>query len=179
MLRYDGHEPEEPRGYGALGEGPLNRFYQAADGWFFLALPEHDAARLGGVEGLDVGGLSGTQLALALSTAFEGGPAGAWVQRLGAAGIAAQAVVPVGELMQDGYVRRRGLSVSQEVEGVGTTTAPGLSVRLSHTPMRLGEPSHRPGADAARILQRIGIGDQLDKLEKAWVLQVNDLPPAW
>jgi crotonobetainyl-CoA:carnitine CoA-transferase CaiB-like acyl-CoA transferase len=178
MLRYDGHEPEEPRGYGALGDGPLNRFYQASDGWFFLALPEQDAARLGGVEGLEVGGLYGTQLALALSTAFEGGQAGVWVQRLRRAGIAAQAVVPVSDLMQDAYVRQRGLAVSQEVEGIGMTTAPGLSVRLSRTPMRLGEP-HRPGADAAKILGRIGMADALPKLEKAWVLQVNDLPPAW
>jgi hypothetical protein len=44
--------------------------------------------------------------------------------------------------------------------------------------MRLGEP-HRPGADAAKILGRIGMADALPKLEKAWVLQVNDLPPAW
>jgi len=88
-------------------------------------------------------------------------------------------VVPVGELMQDAYVRGRGLSVSQEVDGVGTTTAPGLSVRLSRTPMRLGEPTHRPGADAAKILGRLDMADELAKLEKAWVLQVNDLPPAW
>ena len=179
MLRYDGHVPEEPRGYGALGEGPLDRFYQASDGWFFVALPGGDQHRLGQVEALEVAGLSGTQIALALSTAFESDTAAVWVRRLRAAGISAQAVVPVGELMQDGYVRRRGLSVSQEVDGIGTTTAPGLSVRLSRTPMRLGEPSHRPGADAARILQRIGMGDELAKLEKAWVLQVNDLPPAW
>jgi hypothetical protein len=44
--------------------------------------------------------------------------------------------------------------------------------------MRLGEP-HRPGADAAAILERIGMADALPKLEKAWVLQANDLPPAW
>jgi crotonobetainyl-CoA:carnitine CoA-transferase CaiB-like acyl-CoA transferase len=81
--------------------------------------------------------------------------------------------------MQDAYVRSRGLSVSQEVEGVGTTTAPGLSVRLSRTPMRLGEPTHRPGADAAKILERLGMAGELPKLEKTWVLQVNDLPPAW
>jgi crotonobetainyl-CoA:carnitine CoA-transferase CaiB-like acyl-CoA transferase len=81
--------------------------------------------------------------------------------------------------MQDAYVRNRGLSVSQEVEGVGSTTAPGLSVRLSRTPMRLGEPTHRPGADATKILERLEMADELPKLEKAWVLQVNDLPPAW
>jgi crotonobetainyl-CoA:carnitine CoA-transferase CaiB-like acyl-CoA transferase len=81
--------------------------------------------------------------------------------------------------MQERYVRERGLSVTQMVEGVGETTAPGLPVKLSRTPMRVGEPPRRPGSDAAAILEEIGLRDELEKLEKAWVLQVNDLPPAW
>jgi crotonobetainyl-CoA:carnitine CoA-transferase CaiB-like acyl-CoA transferase len=104
--------------------------------------------------------------------------AATWVRRLTKAGIAAHAVVPVAELMQDEHVKRRGLSVSQTVEGAGETTAPGLSVRFSRTPMRLGK-IHRPGSDAPQILERIGMADQLEKLEKAWVLQAHDLPPAW
>jgi crotonobetainyl-CoA:carnitine CoA-transferase CaiB-like acyl-CoA transferase len=179
VLRYDGHVADEPRGYGALGSEPLNRFYQASDGWFFLALPEQDAGRLRDVEGLRIEDVSGPRLEAALDAAFAVDTAEAWVKRLRAADVPAQAVAPVAELMQDAYVRSRGLSISQEVEGVGRTTAPGLSVRLSRTPMRLGEPTHRPGADAAKILGRLGMADELPKLEKAWVLQVNDLPPAW
>jgi crotonobetainyl-CoA:carnitine CoA-transferase CaiB-like acyl-CoA transferase len=87
--------------------------------------------------------------------------------------------VPVAELMTDAYVRQRGLSVTQIVEGVGETTAPGVPVRLSRTPMRVGEPPHRPGSDAPSILGELGMADELSKLEQAWVLQVNDLPPAW
>jgi len=176
MLRYKGYEANEPRGYGALGTGPLNRLYQASDGWFFLALPESDADKLSEVDGL---GFEDSSNEAALDSAFATETVETWVGRLRKAGIAAQAVVSVGELMQDAYVRKRGLSVSQEVEGVGPTTAPGLSVQLSRTPMRLGEVTHRPGADAAKILERIGMADELPKLEKAWVLQVNDLPPAW
>jgi crotonobetainyl-CoA:carnitine CoA-transferase CaiB-like acyl-CoA transferase len=179
VLRYEGYVADEPRGYGALGTGPTNRFYQASDGWFFLALPEADLSNLRNVEGLRIEDVSGPRLEAALDAAFATDTAQAWVKRLQAAEVPAQAVVPVGELMQDAYVRSRGLSVSQEVDGVGTTTAPGLSVRLSRTPMRLGEPTHRPGADAAKILERLGMADELSKLEKAWVLQVNDLPPAW
>ena len=178
MLRYEGHVADEPRGYGALGTGPLNRFYQASDRWFFLAVPSQNAAKLQGIEGLAVDGLEGTKLETALTDAFLRETAATWVRRLCDAEIAAQAVVPVGELMQDEHVKRRRLSVSQTVEGVGETTAPGLSVRLSRTPMRLGEP-HRPGSDAAAILGRLGMTDQLEKLERAWVLQVNDLPAAW
>jgi crotonobetainyl-CoA:carnitine CoA-transferase CaiB-like acyl-CoA transferase len=81
--------------------------------------------------------------------------------------------------MLDPYVRGRGLSVSQQVEGVGETTAPGLPVRLSRTPMRLGDPPRQPGSDATVILQELGMGEELPKLEKAWVLQVNDLNSAW
>jgi crotonobetainyl-CoA:carnitine CoA-transferase CaiB-like acyl-CoA transferase len=102
-----------------------------------------------------------------------------WVERLRAHRIAAQARVPVAELMVDPYVERRGLSVHQTVEGVGHTTAPGVPATLSRTPMRVGEPPRRPGADAPGILDGLGLADQLPKLERAWVLQVDDLPSAW
>jgi crotonobetainyl-CoA:carnitine CoA-transferase CaiB-like acyl-CoA transferase len=156
----------------ALGTGPLNRFFKAQDRWFFMALPTSDAAKLKEVEGLDASGSD-------LEAQFSGLPADVWVERLRKAGIAAQVRVPVAELMTDPYVRSRGLSVAQQVDGVGETTAPGLPVRLSRTPMRLGEPPHRPGSDAPRILEEIGLMEELPKLEKAWVLQVNDLPAAW
>jgi formyl-CoA transferase/CoA:oxalate CoA-transferase len=178
MLRYKGYEATEPRGYGALGTGPLNRFYQARDRWLFLAVPKRDASRLTDVEGLRDVDPQSPQLEATLEQRFASENASVWVERLRGAGLSAQAQVPVAELMPDPYVRKRGLSVSQDVEGVGETTAPGLSVRLSRTPMRLGE-AHRPGSDAEAILGEIGMADQLPKLERAWVLQVNDLPPAW
>jgi len=81
--------------------------------------------------------------------------------------------------MVDDYVKARGLSVTQHVDGAGETTAPGLPVRLSRTPMRLGDPPRRPGSDAAALLEHIGLQAELPKLENAWVLQVNDLPAAW
>ena len=70
-------------------------------------------------------------------------PARVWGNRLRQAGVSAQVVVPVAELMADPWVRTQGLSVTQTVEGVGDVTMPGLSVRLSDTPMRLGGPPHR------------------------------------
>ena len=63
--------------------------------------------------------------------------------------------------------------------GVGDTTAPGLPVRLSRTPMRLGDPPRRPGSDAPAILKEVGLEAELSKLENSWVLQVKDLPAAW
>jgi crotonobetainyl-CoA:carnitine CoA-transferase CaiB-like acyl-CoA transferase len=179
MLSYKGYVADEPRGYGALGTGPLNRFYQANDKWFFLALHDDEAGKLAKVQGLAVEGLTGTQLEMALSDAFVKETAATWVQRLRDADIAAQEVVPVADLMQDPYVKQRGLSITQEVEDVGTTTAPGVPIRFSRTPMRVGDTPRRPGSDAAKILERIGMADELPMLEKAWVLQTQDLPSAW
>lgn len=179
MLSYPGRVSDEPRGYAALGTSPLNRFYKASDRWFFLALPERDAASLRNVEGLDISGIQDSDLEACLERDFARASADVWVARLCKQGIAAQMRVPVAELMKDPYVSKRGLSVTQHIQDVGDTTAPGLPVRLSRTPMRLGDPPHRPGSDAASILEQIGLADELPKLEQAWVLQVNDLPPAW
>ena len=179
MLDYQGRVANEPRGYEALGTGPLQRFYQARDGWFFLAATEADASRLGAVEGLQTANLEASQLEQALEARFAELPAAVWVDRLRQAGVSAHAVVPVAELMVDPWVRSHGLSVTQTVEDVGDVTMPGLSVSLSATPMRLGGPPHRPGADAGAILQEIGMAEALPALARAWVLQTSDLPSAW
>jgi len=176
MLEFPGFAADEPRGYRTLGTGPLNRWYQAEDRWFFLALPDGDATCLEKVEGLTV---DQTALEQSLESQFATCPAQVWIDRLAQHGIPAHARVPVAELMLDPYVRERGLSVSQDVEGVGETTSPGIPVRLSRTPMRVGDPPRRPGSDAPRILAELGMAEELDKLEQAWVLQVHDLPPAW
>ncbi len=172
MLSYSGRKaPSEPRGYMALGSGPLDRFYRGADDkWFFVSLPAADSAKLASVDGLTPDNLE---------VKFKQEPAKVWVERLQQHGIPAQLRVPVEELMVDPYVIQRGLSVSQVVDGVGETTAPGLPAKLSRTPMRVGAVTGRPGSDAANILAELGLQEELPKLEKAWVLQANDLPSAW
>ncbi|MGH3271889.1 MAG: hypothetical protein ACRDN1_22905, partial [Trebonia sp.] len=101
------------------------------------------------------------------------------VARLAGAGIAAHAVVPVAELMTDAVARARGLSVTQEVAGVGSCTMPGVSPRLSGTPALVGHPPHRPGEDAGQVLASVGLADRLDALERGWVVRATDLPAAW
>jgi crotonobetainyl-CoA:carnitine CoA-transferase CaiB-like acyl-CoA transferase len=182
MLSFKGHVSSEPRGYHAFGTGQLDRFYKAQDRWFFLSVSggrDGGASQLDGVEGLGAVDADVDNLEQRLEALFAGAPAAVWVERLRKAGVSAHEHVPVKDLMTDAYVKARGLSVTQDVEAVGITTAPGLSVRLSRTPMRLGETPRRPGSDAPQILEEIGMADQLPKLEKAWVLQVNDLPGAW
>jgi len=179
MLDYRGRVANEPRGYEALGTGPLQRFYQAQDGWFFLAATAADASRLGAVEGLQTADLTASTLEQALETQFAELPTRVWVDRLRQAGISAHVIVPVAELMADPWVRSQGLSVTQTVEDVGEVTMPGLSVRLSDTPLRLGGPPHRPGSDAALILRELGMEDALPALARVWGLQTSDLPSAW
>ena len=179
MLDYKGHVADEPRGYGALGTGPLDRFYQAQDRWFFLAARGEASSRLPATEGLEDVDIEAPDLERRLDERFASLPAAEWVERLRRVNISAHVHVTVAELMTDPIVQKRGLSVAQTVEGVGETTAPGLSVHLSRTPMRLGEPPRRPGSDAEAILREIGMVEELARLEKAWVLQASDLPPAW
>ena len=170
----------EPRGYGALGDGPLKRFYQCQDGWFFLAATEADGRKLGelvGVDGSPNGG--GKGLEEALEARFVTESVGAVVSALEEMGVAAHPVVELAELMQDEGVRASGLSVTQEVEGAGPCVMPGLSVHLSGNPARLGEAPHRPGADAPAILREIGLGERTLELERSWAVRVSDLPGAW
>jgi crotonobetainyl-CoA:carnitine CoA-transferase CaiB-like acyl-CoA transferase len=179
MLSFDGYEATEPRGYEALGRGPLYRFYRASDRWFFLAAIEGDETRVASAEGLDGIDVDSADPEAELERRFSGESAETWVQRLTAAGVPAHVHVTVEELMGDPVVRAQGLSITQEIEGQGTATMPGVPVRMHGTPMRVGAPSRRPGSDAPAILEEIGMGDRLEALERSWVVQASDLPAAW
>jgi crotonobetainyl-CoA:carnitine CoA-transferase CaiB-like acyl-CoA transferase len=180
MFDFPGYQPAEPRGYLALGEGPLQRYYRAADGWFFLAARPQDRPVLADVtQRPDVADLTGDALAESLEAAFASSDARAIVGRLTAGGIAAHVVVPVAELMVDPLVRSRGLSVTQEVVGAGACTMPGVSMRLSGTPARVGHPPGRPGDDAKSVLAAAGMADRLVALQRGWVVRATDLPAAW
>jgi crotonobetainyl-CoA:carnitine CoA-transferase CaiB-like acyl-CoA transferase len=180
MFDFPGYRPAEPRGYLALGESPLQRYYRAADKWFFLAARPEDVAALAAVTGApDVATSAGAALAQALGAAFATASAADQVARLAGAGIAAHAVVPVAELMTDAVVRDRGLSVTQEVAGAGNCTMPGVSARLSDTPALVGDPPHRPGEDARQVLASVGLAGRLGALERGWVVRSAGLPAAW
>jgi crotonobetainyl-CoA:carnitine CoA-transferase CaiB-like acyl-CoA transferase len=185
MFDFPGYRPAEPRGYFALGESPLQRYYRAADRWFFLAARPEDLPALAAMTHQpELAHRTGTAveetaLEAALEAAFATDTAQAVVARLAGAGVAAHVVVPVADLMTDAVVRARGLSVTQEVAGVGSCTMPGVSPRLSGTPALVGHPPHRPGEDAGQVLASVGLADRLDALERGWVVRATDLPAAW
>jgi len=72
MIDYDGRPPfDEPAGREVKGWGPLYHCYEAANGWFFLALDERalpELARLAGLE--KIAGLEKSQLQPVLSECF-------------------------------------------------------------------------------------------------------------
>jgi len=180
MFDFPGYQSAEPRGYFALGEGPLQRYYRASDRWFFLAARPADLPAVAAVTGLaDIADLTDVAREQALEVAFAAEGASGLVARLASAGVAAHVVVPVAELMTDPGVRARGLSVTQQVEGVGSCTMPGVSPRLSDTPVLVGSVPRRPGEDAREVLASVGLADRLDALEHGWVVRATDLPAAW
>jgi crotonobetainyl-CoA:carnitine CoA-transferase CaiB-like acyl-CoA transferase len=180
MLDYAGKVRDEPRGWTALGTGPLQRFYRAQDGWFFLGARSSQVGRVAAAVGIkNAASLEACDLEKALEARFGGQPVAAWVDRLRAAGVSAQAVVSVQALMVDPWVREHGLSVSQCSEEVGDVTYPGPSVQMSDTPVRLGPPVRQPGADGPAVLAEVGLGDAVESLERQWALQVTNLPQGW
>ncbi len=169
---YAGKKWDEPHGQEATGSGPLNRLYQASDGWLFLAARAGELAHC--AELADLAGRSGADLERELEARMRSRSVAAWVDVLNKAGIGAHRVVAsLVELMTDPLVQARGLAITRDHEGFGpiTTTAPG--VKLSRTPMTVGRPAAKPGSDAASVLAEIGLGGELERLIRAGVIAVD------
>ena len=161
---YEGKQWNEPHGQEATGSGPLDRLYQASDGWLFLAARGGRARALRG---------TGRSRAVAAARTWSARwksacAAAAWRRgwrcstRPASAPTASCPSLP--ELMTDPLTAARGLAVTRDHEGFGpiTTTAPG--VRLSRTPVTAGRPAAKPGSDAASVLAEIGMGGELERL---------------
>ncbi|MFN8508840.1 MAG: CoA transferase [Dehalococcoidia bacterium] len=163
LQRYAGKEWNEPRGQASVGSGPLNRAYQASDGWLFLAARPGQISRVPALAAS--ANLEGDALVAALEGAIAGGTTNEWVAKLQAAGIGAHAIVPdVRPLMDDPWVQAHGLSITREHEGFGPITTTGPTPRLSRTPVVPGRPAPRPGSDAKAILATVGLDGELDRL---------------
>ncbi len=182
-LDYEGKQHTEPRGPEVLGWGPCQRYYQAADGWFFLGMTAgqlkelRSVPQLGDVPGLDAGN---EQLAEpGLEAAFARRSAAEWVDELQARGIGAHQVLTTEQVMTDRITRSLGLSVTQVSEEVGRIVMPGLTVRLSESPLRLGRPARQPGSDADSVLTEIGMAGDIEELRRGWALRTTDLPAGW
>lgn len=72
-----------------------------------------------------------------------------------------------------------GLSLIQRSEEFGPVIMPGLTVRLSQSPLVLGRAAGPAGSDAEAILAEVGLADRMTELSRRWVLRTDDLPRAW
>lgn len=169
---YPGKQWNEPHGQEAVGSGPLNRLYQASDGWLFLAARPGELSHCAGLA--DLADRGGTELEQALEARLRQQAVAFWVEALTRAGIGAHRNVPgTVQLMTDPLTVARGLAVTREHEGFGpiTTTAP--AVKLSRTPVTIGAPASRPGKDIPGVLQEIGMGAELERLIRERVIAVD------
>jgi crotonobetainyl-CoA:carnitine CoA-transferase CaiB-like acyl-CoA transferase len=176
MQVYAGKHWDEPRGQDCLGSGPLHRAYQGRDGWFFIGARSDEVSRLGAVDGLsDLTSLHASALEQALEQRFAADTVDTWVARLTRAGIGAQRYIgTLEELMADPWVTAHQLSLTREHDDMGLVTTCGPAPRLSRTPIRVGEPASKPGADAYEILSEIGLSTrEIEGLIEAGVVRVD------
>ncbi len=188
MLDYPGRphaeaRGPEARGPEALGAGPFQRYYQASDGWFFLGMQPSQRAALHAVPWLaaavDAGVADEPALEASLSAAFAGRPVAECVQALRDAGAGAHEVLSTEQVMTSAVARKLGMSVIQDSAEIGRVVVPGLTVRLSESPLVLGRFPGRPGSDAESVLSEVGLAGQLTELSRSWVLRTDDLPASW
>jgi len=170
--QYKGKTWDEPRGQDALGSSPLNRAYEASDGWLFLAAPPRHRAALESVEGLgSIAGLEGSALEAELERLMAGGTVESWVELLTGCGIGAHRVVfDMRELLEDPWVQAHGLSITRDHDDWGPITTTGPTTRLSRTPVVPGRPAPRPGSNGREILEGAGLGDRIEALIDAGVM---------
>ncbi len=169
---YAGKKWDEPRGQDAIGSGPLNRAYEASDGWLFLAARPNDLDASPDLA--DLAPLTGAALEKGLEERLRGRSVETWVAMLTKAGIGAHRIVPdVAELMEDPWIRAHGLSITRDHDDIGPITTTGPTPRLSRTPPVPGRPAPKPGSDAASILADAGLLDEMDRLVRDRVVVLD------
>jgi crotonobetainyl-CoA:carnitine CoA-transferase CaiB-like acyl-CoA transferase len=185
MLDYAGRQPGgEPRGPEALGTGPFQRYYQVRDGWIFLGMKPSQLPSLRSVPWLaDAAGLSlgdsAAAVTEALTAALAEQSAADAVRALQEAGAGAHEVLTTEQVMTREPARKLGLSLIQRSAEFGPVVMPGLTVRLSESPLALGRAAGPAGSDAESILAELGLAERMTELSRFWVLRTDNLPPAW
>jgi crotonobetainyl-CoA:carnitine CoA-transferase CaiB-like acyl-CoA transferase len=163
---YEGKKWHEPRGQNILGSGPLNRAYQATDGWFFLSAPPDALQAIERVNGIDSSLTSDKRDTIRLmEEKFIDASVDEWVRRLSLVGVSAHRIIfKPQELLEELWVKNHGLSITRVHEDIGRVIATGPAPRLSRLPVQVGRPAPRPGSDAPEILRAIGMENDFEKL---------------
>jgi crotonobetainyl-CoA:carnitine CoA-transferase CaiB-like acyl-CoA transferase len=186
------------------GTSALSRLYAGSDGWFFLAARDGDLPALLAATDLagppasaepsgDVpaGGAGGSardpgpgaagdpagELAGRLAERFGGRPVRHWVERLGAAGIAAHRVATIDEAVE--YLAGRGVVYREPGPTGADVPRPGVGRWLSETPPRVRANPGAPGSQVVELLTEHGISAAaIQELADADVVRLPDRLPA-
>jgi len=153
IVRSDGHTEPVKGGRDFAGPGPLNRYYEAADGWLAIDVqdPLSDTA-----ERLQAAGLPGPD---ELVPAIARERVADLVQRLNAAAIPATAARLVSDVIRDPELMESEFSHIRASEDGGVFVVPGRLAAFSRTP-RFG-PMYPAGVgeNTRASLQLAGLGD--------------------
>jgi crotonobetainyl-CoA:carnitine CoA-transferase CaiB-like acyl-CoA transferase len=183
MLDYAGRQHAEPRGPEALGSGPFQRYYQVRDGWIFLGMRASQLRSLHPVPWLraaaEVSRADTEAVEAALSAALAKRSATEAVRALQEVGVGAHEVLTTEQVMTREPATKLGLSLIQRSEEFGPVVMPGLTVRLSESPLVLGRVAGRAGSDAESILAEVGLAGRMTELSRSWMLRTDDLPRPW
>lgn len=164
LLDHPDQDWSEPAGPDALGFRAHQGLYECADGWIYVGAS--DAEQLSAVVG-DVVALEDQ-----LVTWCEERSAAEAVQQLVEAGIGADELRWINDVMSDPAVVRRGLSVVAQGPGDGLVRTTGPARWLSHSWIDAGHPAPEPGTDALAVLTAVGRQDRFEELLDAAVIRV-------
>ncbi len=156
LFDHVGKEWDEPCGQEARGSGALQQLYATKDGWLFLGGRAEQTSSLESVEGLQ-GAARDIDPAVFLERRLREEPTSVWVERLARAGLGAHEVARLTRLMDDPWVRARGLIVTLESPELGPIDQVGVTTQMSRTRLRPGRAAPSPGADTRSILDEHGL----------------------
>ncbi len=176
MIKYLGATWAEPSGREAMGWGPSDRLYRAADGWLWVAAPgDHglaDLLRTGlFAEAVDA---HGRAIEVELERAFVKRPTLQWQSLLEEHRIASHPFRTIADVMDDDVATSRGLSVTRDHPGLGRGREVGFLPRFASRRAWTVPPACAPGWHTREILTELGHADEIDDLLAARVVAVAD-----
>lgn len=189
FVDFPGYVRNDLEGPDLLGESPWSRLYEAYDGWFYLhASADQWDSLVEVLPGLrdDIRFSTPQQrmerrdeLEAALEESFSGMARTTVLDALQRSGIAAGEKRVLADIEKDEHVRSSGLVVTRDHPNIGRVQHTGPVAQMSDTPMALGRPTPRFGADTYEILHELGYErEQVHSLERVGAIRAYESEPS-
>ena len=179
MIDYDGRPAfDEPAGREVKGWGPLYHCYEAADGWFFLAIEEQDLSRLSQLPGIEaVTSLHGLELQQTLGKCFREKDLAYWASLLQGIDAGFSPLATLQGLREENLqVESQGspdltdstycfLRHDQHPSGRAVDIVAPNAIRPQSSPISIPFPARKYGSDSRALLAELGYStDQIESL---------------